>query len=45
MFLSNWILTTKKKKEIKDTNTPLAVPPHKTWIHLTPKNEGNLQDF
>ena len=42
MFLSNWILTSKEKKEIKDTNVPLAIPRYKTWIHLTPKNEEEL---
>ncbi|HMW06467.1 MAG TPA: magnesium/cobalt transporter CorA [Leptospiraceae bacterium] len=42
MFLSNWILTNKEKKEIKDTNIPLAIPKTKTWIHLTPKNEEEL---
>ena len=42
MFLSNWILTTKDKKELKDTNVPLSIPRSKTWIHLTPKNEEEL---
>lgn len=42
MFLSNWILTTKEKKEIKNTDVPLSIPRTKTWIHLTPKNEEEL---
>lgn len=32
----------KRKKEIKDTSVPLAIPRTKTWIHLTPKNEEEL---
>ncbi len=42
MFLGNWILNSKEKKEIKDLNLPIKIPLNKTWIHLTPKNEEEL---
>lgn len=42
MFLGNWILNLKEKKEIKDLTLPISIPKTKTWIHLTPKNEEEL---
>jgi magnesium transporter len=42
MFLSNWILTSKDKTEIKDLTVPISIPKTKSWIHITPRNEEEL---
>jgi magnesium transporter len=43
MYFGNWIMTTTTKNPIENMEEPLQVSPkNKTWIHLTPKNEEEL---
>ncbi len=39
--LNNWILSTKNKSEIQEI-APVSIPSEQTWIHLTPKNDIEL---
>jgi magnesium transporter len=42
MYLGNWILNSKEKKEVKNVDVPIQIPKSRTWIHLTPRNEEEL---